>query len=223
MDLISCIRTSDFDRFLKILRNKNCIINYTEYDGTTPLIEASKNGDCRFIIELLKNGAGKSTDTSYRTPLIYSCIYGHIKNIQFLLMYHGIQEIFQGDIDNISPLMYAAYNGHAQIIKFLLLCGAYVNSYCLSRGTALMLATIGYSTECVLLLIYAGADPNIENFEKLEAIDYCKTGDMLNIYDLNTGCDRKFKWKWGKRVCLISSKVLFSLHSLESVKWLNMF
>ncbi|KAI1847609.1 hypothetical protein JX266_006461 [Neoarthrinium moseri] len=140
------------------------------YNGLKPLHLAAKGNNFHCASELLKAGVdpltkktkedpgnwcGNAPRTFGHTPLMYACHSGHLETVDVFL-----QHIKDVDIAH-QALAWATENGRSKVIKRILQYpGIDVNAKV--RGdTPLLLACATQNAEVVVMLVKAGANPNI--------------------------------------------------------------
>lgn len=174
-------------------------------EGCTALIVATLH-QSNVIDVLLKNGANtyiEHSATSYN-PLILASKNNFIDLTKKLLKYTDVN--FQNS-KGYTALIYAAKTGMIETVKLLIENGAdpsiVVNDKCISRFI---------EPHCVIDYISLVIDP-------FSPIDYEYKKDTMRLFDLNTGCDKTLKYRYLHTYDVL----LFSLHSMISDKWLNIF
>ena len=87
---------------------------------------------------------------NYRTPLIWSSLWGHYKIVEYLVDIGANMSAF--DIEGMTPLLSAVKNGHVRVVDFLINRGANVTVKNLYNGTALSIAKIRDDEQLVHML-----------------------------------------------------------------------
>lgn len=83
-----------------------------------------------------------------------------------------------------APLHYAATSGHLDVMRLLLEENAYIDAASPNNTTPLMMAAHYGTSAAVKLLLEAGADPMLKNYQGLTAIDFAIRGDRAESADL---------------------------------------
>jgi ankyrin repeat protein len=172
-------------------------VNLKNEFGTSALAEAATIGSAPVIDALLKAGADPNTrNPEGETPLMASARSGHVEAARRLLDAHAdinAKETFGGQ----SALMWAAAQSQAEMVKFLAASGADVNARGLIRQwerkviteprpkdmnkggfTPLLYAAREGCIACARHLIAAGADPNLEDPERITPLNMA----LLNLH-----------------------------------------
>ena len=158
MALCDACREGDLFK-VRWLTKEGHIIN-TRYDGTTPLIEAAREGHDQVVEELIKEGARVNVKDNYQqTALSYASCNGHCSVVKTLCA-AGADTNVQ-DHKGLTPLMRAADRGSHEIVCELIRAGASVNVQDKEGLTPLMGAAEEGSDEIVCELIRAGASVNV--------------------------------------------------------------
>jgi ankyrin repeat protein len=165
--------------------------------GTTALTEAAIIGSAPVVDALLKAGADPNTrNPEGETPLMAVARSGHVEAARRLLEAHAdinAKENWGGQ----SALMWAAAQSQAEMVKFLASQGADVNARGvirqwerkviteprpkdLNKGgfTPLLYAAREGCIECARHLIAAGADPDLEDPERITPLNMA----LLNLH-----------------------------------------
>jgi len=85
-----------------------------------------------------------------------------------------------------TPLHYGASGGHLDVMKLLLDNHAYIDAASPNGSTPLMMAAMYGSTAAVQLLLHAGADVQLRNQLKLNALDFAVRGNKVDSVELLT-------------------------------------
>ena len=165
--------------------------------GTTAITEAAIIGSAPVIDALLKAGADPNTkNPEGETPLMAVARSGNVDAARLLVEAHAdvnARESFGGQ----SALMWAAAQGQADMVKFLASNGADLNARGLVRQwerkviteprpkdmnkggfTPLLYAAREGCVECARHLIAAGADPDLEDPERITPLNMA----LLNLH-----------------------------------------
>jgi len=92
-----------------------------------------------------------------------------------------------------TPLHYAATNGHVEVINLLLDEYAYIDAESPNGTTPLMMAAQYGTPSAVKLLLEMGADPSLQNSQKLTAQDFAHKGHHAESADIIAAFARGFK------------------------------
>jgi ankyrin repeat protein len=124
---------------------------------TTPLEEAARSGQVKFLEWLLEVEGSLQTLDRGSTALQMAVVNGHCAIVEILLAAGADMNANFGDDESV--LQAAAYEGQTEIVRLLLNAGADVNT---DHGIALQAAAWEGHTETVKFLLNAGADPNCQ-------------------------------------------------------------
>ena len=152
------LNSKTVERQNSLLVNEH-IVNVTNHDESTSLIEAASSGNSDCVRTLLKSGADVNMlDSRGFTPLIRASHNGHVECVNLLLK-EGADVNIAG-FEGSTALARASRENHVRCAEKLLESGANVNQPDNYGWTALMWATINDDTGCVRLLLNSGADVN---------------------------------------------------------------
>ena len=112
-----------FNALVERLLEAGADANAVEFDGTTPIILASKYGHAETIKLLLENGATLNPTASMQ-PLCFASEWGHLAAVEALV--DGGADVNQAESDGQTPLHWASAFGHADVVEFLVKKGAAV-------------------------------------------------------------------------------------------------
>lgn len=175
-------------------------VNLTVEDGETALYKAAAGGHSACITQLLKTkgiDVNKAENTYGWTPLTIAAIDGHDDAFRLLLKAPGIN-INQKDHYGVNVLFHTAFNGYRDGVRRLLRMGVDLSSYDLGtqavfrndiqelrrliddgynvnasstyRMTPLLWAAGLGRTDCVRLLLQAGADTSLPGSDSRTAL-----------------------------------------------------
>ncbi|KAL3849934.1 hypothetical protein ACJIZ3_011816 [Penstemon smallii] len=145
-----------------LIKQNNLDIDMRDGNGETPLHHAVL-GEHLSVIQYLIHGGADISLSNFQgyTPLHYAAKKGHTEILELLISKGAA-------IDSISesgtPLQCAATEGKKDTLKVLLAHNANPNLVSNQFLTPLILSILAESPECLLLLLEAGADPNIGSF-----------------------------------------------------------
>ncbi|XP_063924802.1 uncharacterized protein LOC135138740 [Zophobas morio] len=143
--------------FSSISNNK---VNFSvEFDGSTPLIIASREGH-ETVIECLVNCGAEinGADNYGSTPLYAACSQGHEKMVECLMKCGA--EINRADDDGQTPLYAASSQGHEKIVEYLVKSGAELNCADIYDWTPFHEASFQGQEKIVECLVKCGAEIN---------------------------------------------------------------
>ncbi|KAJ3660256.1 hypothetical protein Zmor_004712 [Zophobas morio] len=135
-------------------------VNFSvEFDGSTPLIIASREGHKTVVEYLVKYGAEINRADFYgQTPLHAASFQGHEKIVECLVKCGA--EINRADKSGKTPLCLASSEGHEKIVECLVKCGAEINCPNKYGETPLHAASSGGHEKIVECLVKCGAEIN---------------------------------------------------------------
>ncbi|XP_063904795.1 uncharacterized protein LOC135123848 [Zophobas morio] len=128
-----------------------------EFDGSTPLIIASRRGQVTVVEYFVECGAEINRADKYgRTPLFAASSQGHEKIVECLVRCGA--EINRGDNDGRTPLFAASSQGHEKIVEYLVRCGAEISRADNDGRTPLYAASLEGYEKIVQCLVKCGAN-----------------------------------------------------------------
>ncbi|GAB5033888.1 Hypothetical protein NocV09_01600040, partial [Nannochloropsis oceanica] len=155
---------------------------------TTALIEAAQRGHVQMVLYLLRRGAGiDQVGEKHRTALYWAANKGQVDVVLTLLSHRA--DPSRSDLRGRTPLLTAASQGHVGVLCALLglkrdgspsSSSSPTSSIDLdaatydSRRTALWYATHRGRTAAVRLLLEAGADPSLSDWDCLRPLDIAR-------------------------------------------------
>ena len=142
-----------------------------DYEATTPLFEAARNGHTNAVRLLLERGAKPNVWHEFGdTPLLIAAEEGHKEVIKLLLA--GGADPNMADNEKNYPLHCAIIQGHGGIVQLLLEKGADPKMTDDFGDTPLMRAAKEGHKEMVKILLDGGVDPNMTDEEKDHPLHY---------------------------------------------------
>lgn len=161
-----------------ILENFKKLIEIDQRDDVqaTPLILATLGGNLNIVKMLLNNGADiNARNWNGHSSLQYACSKGWHTIVEYLLENNA--DINIRDKYGDTCLHRTVVLGRLEILQLLLNHTKNLNVNCqnIVGNTPLFVACEDEQSSCALLLIEHGADVNIENKEKLTALNVSKT------------------------------------------------
>ncbi|XP_063924815.1 uncharacterized protein LOC135138746 [Zophobas morio] len=135
-------------------------VNFSvEFDGSTPLIIASREGHETVVECLVKCGAEINRADKYGwTPLYEASSQGHEKIVECLVKCGA--EINSPNKNGQTPLYAASSQGHEKIVECLVKCGAKINPANTYENTLLYAACSKGHEKIVECLVKSGAEIN---------------------------------------------------------------
>ena len=178
--LTLAIRECRHDVVDLLLNEREMDINGTNQNEYSPLMVAAMNGSESMVLKLLRKGA--SINHQYcngNTALHMAVKSNHYSAVKQLLLHKANVNII--NIFNETPICFAAnYN----IIKILLDFKANPN-HADKKSNTLLHRLVRYgSVRSIKLLIDFQANPLIENYQKLNVVEYARTQNKQHIVDL---------------------------------------
>jgi ankyrin repeat protein len=163
--------------------------------GFTALMGASARGYQKIVELLLLHGADiTKQDGELKSALIFAASQGHADIVDLLLKKGA--DINDRELHGLSAILLAAYNGYYDVVKILLNHSANPNDIfkeeymplpdsSMSNGdSVLMFAIYGCHTNIVELLLNNGADYNIKNEKKEDALILARKYNCKEIEDM---------------------------------------
>jgi ankyrin repeat protein len=131
-----------------------------EFEGTTALYTAAREGHTDAVVLLLEHGAAVNiTDSRSGNPPINAAAgRGHTSVVRSLLQ--GGADANARNLRNFTPLFLATRKGHADVVRLLIEAGAKVNHRAESGGNILMAAIGSGNPEIVKYLLDQGTKVN---------------------------------------------------------------
>ncbi|KAM6483360.1 ankyrin repeat-containing domain protein [Trichoderma sp. SZMC 28011] len=179
-----------YDILAELLATKSIDIDATDNDGYTPLQIATNRNNSGIIKKLLEYGANTQTGFLHRTPLAMACMQGHAAAAKLLLPYYSLTNLdssyyqhasYTNSVDTLTLILntgvdintsfggvgtslhLASFNGNPRVVNLLLTRRADPEQSDRWGRTPLMDAIRRNATDCVKLLVHAGAKVNIED------------------------------------------------------------
>lgn len=160
----------------------------------TPISVTPYPDQHKLVALALANGADVNEGSGYyrNTPLMQAARSGDTATVELLLQ--AGSDVNRRNAGGMTALSWAACANHPEVVKLLLdagamvnipttSCGATVDGWCRTGSTELHIAALHGSTECIPLLLAAGAD--------IEAQDmFGRTPFILSPLSLNTATVR---------------------------------
>jgi ankyrin repeat protein len=160
---------SDNDRTVRSLLKRGLDPNILALSGEPALILALREPALKIVAALLESPL---TQVEFRTAndesaLMLAALRGYTQVCEQLIARNA-------DVNKPgwTPLHYAATGGHVKIVELLLENHAYIDAASPNGSTPLMLASKYGTSDVVIKLLEAGADPLIKNSLQLTALDF---------------------------------------------------
>lgn len=133
----------------------------------TPLMEAIAFGSLDEVKSLLEQRAEQNVrDCFGRSPWLLSVLVGDVAIAKLLLATEADDNNVE---DGKTPLMYAIESNKPEMLRWLIAEGFNIEATDIFGNTALILATEYSATECVRILLEAGANPTrTDNYSRLQ-------------------------------------------------------
>ena len=161
----------------RLIQKGHSVNTSSEYDGTTPLIQAARYGHDQVVEELIREGAHVNVKDYYqRTALYYASCNDSWSIVKRLLA--ACADTNVPDQWGVTPLMWAASEGRDEIVCELIRASASVNVVTsrewlgvAAGSTALHYAAVNNHIKCGVLLVEAGADMTARNKDFISPLD----------------------------------------------------
>jgi ankyrin repeat protein len=178
--LTLAIRACRLDIVDLLLNDREMNINGTNHNGYSPLMVAAMNGSEKMIDKLIRYGANINQKfCNGNTALHMAVKSNHYLIVKKLLENNACVKIINDF--NETPICFASnYN----VIKILLLYKANPNHTDKKQNTLLHRLVKYGSVSCIKLLIDYQANPLIENYQKLNVVEYARTQEKQHIVDI---------------------------------------
>ena len=194
--LLEAIQTHDVDRVAKLLAagidpNEDGKSRYDSYgNGRDYPLQAAIGeledfgenhpaGPIDSIVLLLRHRARvKGWEMKDGDPLLIAVFMNHLEAVRLLLA-HGADPNIQDD-EGTSPLRFCVQKGYLEMARLLLLCGANktINKTVGGGMTPLGLAAYWLNLEMVKLLLAHGADPHVEDIDRMTVFEHLQQMDL---------------------------------------------
>ncbi len=196
-NLILATENSYPEEVIRLL-NTGADINYSTWDGITPLMFAVQNQDTVVTQILVLNGADIDKKPYSGIPaLINSVINDNLYIAEYLI--RNDADINITDNYGNTPLMYAAAYGYYTILDMLLYYDANTESKNKYGTNAIMIASYYGDYDITQRLLEAGSDINLTDNAGLSALHYAVQNDHQDLAELliNSGADINAKTQTG--------------------------
>lgn len=163
-------------RVARMVEADPTLLHRDRYEDHSPLAVAARHARSRVVQVLLQHMKGEGLDDwdeSGNTALHYAAAQG-LQHMAADLLKHGAQPM-STDQSGYLPLMCASASGHLPVVRMLVQHmggrglderqGEGYDSYNHEGSTALHCAAYWGQAEVVRFLLFAGADPNVEDNE----------------------------------------------------------
>ena len=169
---------------VRLLLDRNTLIDAVDFNGWTALISASSYGHVEVVSLLIEKGAQVNFQSSDRsgTALIAASEEGQLSVVKLLLQKGADVNIYAKE--GVTALMKATKHGHIDIVMLLLDKGAIVDFQQTQGATALMIAcTLGHKN-IIRALINHGADMYKDNDEGKSALTLAANRESDDIFSV---------------------------------------
>lgn len=144
------------------------------------LFDAIIAGDTDAVVVLLRQGADANgwDDARTVTPIITAVGFDNIEAVRVLLVAGADPNVRDNEGD--SPLRLCSQKGQLEVARLLLLCGADRTIHeagGLAGMNALGLAVDTLNVEMVKLLLAHGADPHVQDADRMTVFDHLRLRD----------------------------------------------
>ncbi|XP_067652901.1 ankyrin repeat domain-containing protein 50-like [Haliotis asinina] len=185
-DLFSACKDGDLERVKQILAAGNVDINTRgEWESSTPLMEATRNGHRDVVKFLVDRGANVSLVNEEGDNILHlACAGGDLETVKLILSLKAVDINSRGDLSK-TPVMVAAHGGHSDVVEFLVDRGANVSLVDSDGDNVLHLACYSGDLETVEhILSLNKVDINATNINGQTAIKIAKDWQYEQVVDL---------------------------------------
>ena len=165
--------------FLQALLKAGADINVQTENRSTPLFLASETGEADCVEALCKAGAKIDLAAGDGCTAVWvAAQYGYNKCVDILLKYRADANVISTKTKS-TPLMIAAQNGHPQTVLSLMNVS---NMEAKNKFgvTALGYAAMNRQSDCLKLLLKAGAVSSVRDNDNEQPLDYAIKGNFDN-------------------------------------------
>ena len=177
--------SKNFTRVIALLIESGALVDKPILDGDTALGMAANLGHVEAVELLISLGADvnyQSPDGSV-TPLMDSCINGHIDVVKSLIKHEANLNISDGLSQN--ALTIAIHKRYFDIAKILINAGIDINSFDLSNNSPVTYAIIAGDFELVESLLKRGAHTNIKGLNGYTLLHNTLQSDNSEIIEIS--------------------------------------
>lgn len=168
---------------VEVLLARGAGVDFTDVNGSTPLIYASDNGQLETVKKLLAAGAKvNATNIKGWTPLIGASFRGHAETVRVLL--EAGADVNNANNDGQTAIIMAPYNRHTEVIQLLLKDGANINMQDSDGDTALYHAALMGNYSAARELVESGAALELKNRQGKTPLMIAEKLSQENIVDL---------------------------------------
>ena len=183
-DLVPAVRVNDYEKVKQLLQ-EGVLVNTQDRCGNTPLLWAVQQ-DAKMVQLFLGHGADPNiADNNGATPLLEAMYYddSNACMTELLLKYGACINVAQSETGQ-TPLIRASLLFNGPTAKKLLAHGAEIDCQDNMTGfTALMHAARTSSTSMVRLLLFAGCDSLMKNWDERTARDLAEELEIKEILE----------------------------------------
>ncbi|KAJ1349872.1 hypothetical protein KIN20_005533 [Parelaphostrongylus tenuis] len=169
---------------VKILAADVDVIDETDNEGWSALLNAAHKGHAEVTKILLENGAAVDLpDLMGWSPLMWAVYKCHPEVVDLLLQYGAHVNLIDEE-DGLTPLIVAAGRGFTSIVERLIAADAQVNACDKFSSTALIWAARKGHLPIVQMLLNAGAEVDAVGMGSSTALMLATKGNYLGVVDL---------------------------------------